>query len=96
MAFSTTVRNIAYIGSGLRVTIGDWSGATGDAAGTISVAGRYIGSLWFKNDTTSVNQNSQQVFPAVNWDGNASPGNLTVQNQDNVTNGSFLLFSIGQ
>lgn len=95
MAFSATARGFAYMGQ-LRCTYGDWSGAAGDAAGTINVAGRFIGSLWFKNDTTAVNNQTNQVFPAVNWDGNASPGALTVQNQDNVTNGSFLLFSLGQ
>jgi hypothetical protein len=96
MAFSATVRGSAYMGAALRVTYGDWSGASGDAAGTISVPGRYLGSLWFKNDTTTVNANTSQAFPVVNWDGNAAPGALTVQNQDNVTNGSFLLFSLGQ
>jgi hypothetical protein len=87
---------MAYLGPGLRVTYGDWSGAAGDAAGTISVAGRYLGSLWFKNDTTAVNANTSQIFPVVNWDASVAPGNLTVQNQDNVTNGSFILFSLGQ
>lgn len=84
------------MGAGLRVTYGDWSGAIGDAAGTIGVAGRYIGSLWFKNDKTTVNANTSQIFPIVNWDAAVNPGNLTVQNQDDVTNGSFLLFSLGQ
>lgn len=96
MAFSATVRGSAYFGAALRVTYGDWSGASGDAAGTITFAGRYIGSLWFKNDTTTTNANTSQVFPVVNWDANVNPGTLTVQNQDNVTNGSFLLFSLGQ
>lgn len=96
MAFSATVRGSAYMGAALRVTYGDWAGAAGDTAGSITVAGRFLGSLWFKNDTTSVNQQSNQVFPAVNWDGLVAPGTLTVQNQDNVTNGSFMLFSLGQ
>lgn len=96
MAFSATIRGASNFGGqgGLRVIHGDWSGAAGDAAGTITIGGRFVGSLWFKNDTTAVNQNSQQVFPAVNWDGNV-PGVLTVQNQDNVTSGSFLVFSLG-
>jgi hypothetical protein len=96
MAFSATVRGSAYMGAALRVTYGDWSGAYGDTAGTIACAGRYLGSLWFKNDTTGVNQQTQQVFPAVNWDASVAPGNLTIQNQDAVTNGSFLIFSLGQ
>ena len=96
MAFSATVRGSAYLGASIRMTYGDWSGLAGDAAGTIAVAGRFVGSLWFKNDSTTVNNQSNQVFPAVNWDGNSIPGNLTIQNQDNVTNGSFILFSLGQ
>lgn len=96
MAFSATVRGVAYMGPGLRITYGDWSGAVGDAAGTISVSGRYLGSLWFKNDSTTVNATTSQTLPVVNWDASVSPGNLTIQNQDNVTNGSFLLFSLGQ
>lgn len=95
MAFSATVRGSAYMGPMMRLTYGDWSGASGDTAGTITMAGRYLGSLWFKNDTTSVNANTSQVFPKVNWDGNV-PGTLTVQNQDDVTTGSFIIFSLGQ
>lgn len=95
MAFSATVRGSAYMGAGLRVTYGDWSGLAGDAAGTITTAGSYIGSLWFKNDTTSVNASSSQIFPSVQSDGNV-PSALTVQNQDNVTTGRFIVFSLGQ
>ena len=95
MAFSATVRGSAYFGANLRLTYGDWSGAVGDTAGTLSVGGRIIGSLWFKNDSTSVNAGTTQIFPTVQWDG-LIPGTLTIQNQDNVTNGSFLLFSLGQ
>lgn len=95
MAFSATVRGAAYMGPSLRVSYGDWSGAAGDAAGSVTVPGRYVGSLWFKNDTTTANANTSQIFPSVQWDGNV-PGTLTVQNQDNVTTGSFLIFSLGQ
>jgi len=96
MAFSATVRGSAYLGAALRLTYGDWSGAAGDTAGTITFAGRFVGSLWFKNDTTTTNAQTNQVFPAVNWDGLLNPGTLTIQNQDNVTTGSFMLFSLGQ
>lgn len=96
MAFSATVRGKSYMGGngGLNVIYGDFSGAAGDAAGTLSIGGRYIGSLWFKNDSTTVNASTEQIFPAVNWDG-LIPGTLTVQNQDNVTTGSFLVFTLG-
>lgn len=100
MPFSTTVRWTAPMGGAMRITYGDWSGAAGDAAGTFTVGGRYVGSLWFANDTTTAttgpatNVNTQQVFPSVQWDGNV-PGTLTVQNQGNITTGSFIIFSVG-
>jgi hypothetical protein len=96
MAFSATVRGIAFLGGqgGIKVMYGDWSGLAGDAAGTLSIGGKLIGSLWFKNDTTTTNQQTSQIFPVVNWDGNI-PGTLTIQNQDNVTTGSFILFTLG-
>jgi hypothetical protein len=96
MSFSSTVRGKSYLGGpgGLVAVYGDWSGASGDAAGTMSIGGRLVGSLWFKNDKTTVNQQTAQVFPAVDWDGNI-PGTLTIQNQDDVTTGSFILFTLG-
>jgi hypothetical protein len=94
MAFATTVLASVPIGGSIRLTYGSWSGAVGDAAGTIAVGGRFIGSFWFKNDAATVNNNTAQIFPSVEWDGNV-PGNLTVQNQDNVGTGSFLIFSLG-
>ncbi len=96
MAFSATVRGKTFFGGpgGLVAVYGDWSGAIGDAAGTLSIGGRLVGSLWFKNDSTTVNQTTSQIFPAVQWDGNI-PGNLTIQNQDNVTTGSFIVFTLG-
>lgn len=94
MAFATTNVQVSYAPP-MKIMIGDWSGAVGDAAGTISIGGRYIGSLWFKNDTTTVNAGQSQIFPTVQWDGNV-PGTLTVQNQDNVTTGSFIIFTRGQ
>ena len=93
MAFSTSNIQSSYAPP-LKIVIGDWSGSAGDAPGTLSIGGRYVGSLWFKNDSTTVNQNTNQVFPAVNWDGNV-PGTLTIQNLDNVGTGSFIIFTRG-
>lgn len=94
MAFSTSNVQVSYAPP-LKLFIGDWAGAAGDAAGTLSIGGRYVGSLWFKNDTTSANATSTQIFPKVEWDGNV-PGTLTIENQDNVTTGSFIVFTRGQ
>lgn len=96
MAFSATVRGIAFMAGqgGIKVMYGDWSSLVGDAAGTLSIGGRLIGSLWFKNDSSSVNAGTTQFSPVVTWDGNI-PGTLTIQNTDNVTTGSFILFTLG-
>ena len=104
MAFTTSNVQTSYCPP-LKIILGDWSGLAGDPAGTIGIGGRYVGSLWFKNDSTSAvtsetgtgtfpNLATSQVFPAVEWDGNV-PGNLTIQNQDNVGTGSFLIFTRG-
>lgn len=94
MAFSATVRFTGAVAGPMRVTMGDWSGSAGDAAGTITVGGRYVGALFFKNDSTAINQATSQIFPDVEWDGSV-PGTLTVENQDNVGTGSFIIFSLG-
>lgn len=94
MAFSTSNVQVCYAPP-LKIMIGDWAGAAGDAAGTISIGGRYIGALFFKNDSTTVNAQTSQIFPDVEWDG-LVPGTLTVENQDNVGTGSFMVFTRGQ
>ena len=94
MAFSATVRFRGSIAGPMTATVGDWSGNAGDTAGSVTVGGRYVGSLWFKNDTTTANQLTSQIFPKVEWDGNV-PGTLTVENQDTITTGSFIIFSLG-
>lgn len=94
MAFSTSNIQVGYLPP-LKVVIGDWSGNYGDAAGTLSIGGRYVGSLWFKNDSTTTNQFTSQIFPKVEWDGNV-PGTLTIENQDQVGTGSFIVFTRGQ
>ena len=92
MAFSTSNVQAAYLFP-LKITLGDWSGAAGDATGTFKIAGQYVGSLWFKNDPSGTNATSE-IFPKVEWDGN-NPGTLTIENQDNVGTGSFIIFSRG-
>ncbi len=95
MAFSTSNIQVSY-SPPLKIMFGDWSGNVGDAAGTISVGGNYIGSLWFKNDAaTSANAAATQIFPVVQWNG-LIPGALTIQNTDNVGTGSFIIFTRGQ
>lgn len=88
MAFSATVKASAYLGPGLKMTVGDWSGVAGDAAGTLKVSGRYWGGLFFDAD---VQGNTSQIFPNVGESVAGSVTTLTIQNQDNVTSGRFVI-----
>lgn len=93
MAFSATVRNSASLGPSLKMTVGDWSGLAGDAAGTIDVSGGYVvGALFFKMDTQG---NTSQVFPNTGVSVSGSVTTITVQNQDNVTTGRFIIIHGG-
>lgn len=88
MAFLATVKGQAYLGPMFKVTFGDWSGASGDAPGTIVVSGPHVwGALFFQLDAAS-----SQVFPSVSESVSGSVTTLTIQNQDDVTAGRFIIF----
>lgn len=94
MAFSTTVKGSIPLGgsAGLKLTFGEWSGSAGDTAGTIVVGGSYvIGAFFFKFD----NDATDQVFPKVSTSVSGFTTTLTIQNQDNVTTGKFIVISGG-
>lgn len=89
MAFSAAVKASAHLGPGLKMTVGTWSGIAGDAAGTITVSGAHVwGALFFKMD----NDNTSQVFPKFSVATSGSTTTITVQNQDNVTTGRFVIY----
>lgn len=92
MAFSTANIVTTPIASALRVITGTWSGAAGDAAGSFTMGGALIGSMWFKNDA---NSNSTQIFPYVTSTVSGNISTLSVNNVDNVTNGTFIIFAGG-
>lgn len=92
MAFTTSSITTTPIAASLRVITGIWSGAAGDAAGSFTFGGALIGSLWFDNDA---NTQSNQIFPAVSASTTGNSTTLTVQNQDNITNGTFIIFAGG-
>lgn len=74
--------------AGMSMTFGDWSGSAGDAAGTISVSGGKVwGALFWKQD----GDNTSQIFPRVDSSTSGAVTTLTVQNQDNVVNGTFII-----
>lgn len=93
MAFSATVRGSAPLFPGFNITYGDWSGNAGDAAGTLTVAGgRVWGAMFWKQD----GDNTSQIFPRVDTSISSGIATLTVQNQDNVVTGTFVVFNSGR
>jgi hypothetical protein len=94
MAFSTTIRNQIYPGAGVRMVIGEWSGAAGDSAGTIALGGAYpIMCIFQKLDPLD---NSYQIIPRVETSVSNGICTFTIENQDNVTTGRFLIITSGQ
>jgi len=87
MAFATTnVRKSAF--GDLKVTAGDWSGAMGDASGTVVVEGGRVYLADFNtNDTTGPNQKVPTTWPAAS----GSTTTVTVHNRETVSIGTFII-----
>lgn len=95
MAFSATVRGNVYLGGagGLKITYGDWTGNSGDAAGSVTVSGGYpLMVIFQKLDAVD---NSYQIIPRVEISVSGSVATLTIENQDTVTTGRFLIVHAG-
>jgi hypothetical protein len=92
MAFSYTVQNQTYEGPVVRKLYGIWSGNAGDAAGSISVAGTVRHAVFQKTDPLDL---TYQIIPRVEVSTTAGISTITVENQDNVTNGVFELTIFG-
>lgn len=91
MAFSATIQNIQYMGPGSKQFTGIWSGASGDAAGTMSVAGTVYQTDFDNYDST----NSYQVRPRCTVSTSSGISTLTINNQADVTNGVFVISVLG-
>lgn len=95
MAFSATVRGNNYLGGpgGIKITYGDWTGSAGDAAGTVQVSGGYpLMAIFQKFDALD---NTYEIVPRVEVSVSGSVATITVENQDNVTTGRFLIVHAG-
>ena len=92
MAFSFTVRNQSYHGQGHRTLFGDWTGSYGDAAGSVPVYGKVLRADFVKQDPLDIT-NQIRARTEVSVSGNIST--ITVENQDNVTSGTFLIDVVG-
>jgi hypothetical protein len=91
MAFSATVYNVQYLGPGKTKLAGSWSGAAGDSAGSLAVAGTVTQANFYKFD----NDQSWQIIPRVSVSVSSGISTLTVNNQDNVTTGYFEIEKLG-
>lgn len=91
MAFSATVRNTQYWGPGRTSYSGDWSGAAGDAAGSMSVGGVVIQAIFQKMN----NDGTYEIIPRVSSSISGGITTLTIENQDNVTTGYFTIDKLG-
>jgi hypothetical protein len=89
MAFATANVKANYFGS-LNVTTGDWSGNLGDAAGTVTVKG---GRVYFANFMDQDATSPQPVDFQVSASQSGAVTTLTVNNNNNVTAGRFLIIS---
>lgn len=91
MAFSATVYNTVYMGPGRTSISGIWSGAAGDSAGSMAVAGTVTKANFYKFD----NDQTWQIIPRVSSSVTSGVTTLTINNQDNVTTGYFEIDKLG-
>lgn len=92
MAFSATVNGAAYLGAGKVKVWGSWSGASGDSAGSLAVAGTVTQANFYKFDSG----NTWQIIPRVSTSVSSGISTLTINNQDDVTTGYFEIEKLGQ
>jgi len=91
MAFSATIQNVQYLGPGKTKLTGSWSGAAGDSAGSLAVAGVVTQANFYKYD----NDQTWQIIPRVSSSVSSGITTLTINNQDNVTTGYFEIEKLG-
>ena len=94
MAFAYNIRGQAYLGPTYRKIYGDWTGSAGDTAGTIVVAGNVPrGAVIFQKldplDNTFAGMTRCECSFANGFT------TITVENQDNVTQGAFEITCMG-
>lgn len=91
MAFSATVRNMQYSGSGKTKVTGTWSGSSGDTAGSLAISGIVTQANFYKYDA----DNTFQIIPRVSSSVSSGITTLTINNQDDVVTGYFEIEKLG-
>jgi hypothetical protein len=85
MAFAYTINKNDV--NGLKKVIrGTWSGAKGDASGTVVTGGTNVIRADFLNQAASAGPT--QIVPTT-WTNGTAPVTVTVHNRESVTNGVF-------
>ncbi len=90
MAFATSNVRSCSLGGNLKLTVGDWTGAQADAAGTITVA---AGKVYQAQFLPNVTDGEYQPMVAVSPAGTSGIVTLTVYNSATVTAGTFSIIS---
>lgn len=94
MAFSYSIKNQALLGPGIRKLFGTWTGLAGDAPGSIVISGNVPqGSVLFqKTDPLDLTYASPCRVEC-----NFSNGftTISIENQDNVVQGTFEITANG-
>jgi hypothetical protein len=91
MPFSSTFRNMSYNGAGATTVSGEWTGVAGDAAGSMTVSGIVTRAI-FQGFNTGA---TCEIVPRVSSSVSGAITTLTIENQDNVTTGYFVIDKIG-
>jgi hypothetical protein len=92
MAFATTNVQKSVFGN-LNVTLGDWSSAAGDTAGSVAVSGGRVYAALFSSQDSS---GAQVMWPVkVSSSVSGAVTTLTVYNLGDVTAGRFLIIHKG-
>lgn len=91
MAFSATVFNTQYLGPGKTKLAGSWSGASGDTAGSLAIAGTVTQANFYSFNTGQ----TWQIVPRVTTSVSSGISTLTINNQDDVTTGYFEIEKLG-
>jgi hypothetical protein len=89
MAFATSNVTKSVFGN-MKVLLGNWSGAAGDAPGTIQVEG---GQVYLANFQPQTSSGPEMVETASSVSGTQGVVTVTVYNSATVSNGTFIIIS---
>ena len=86
MAFAATNIKSCSLGGAVKLTTGDWTGAVGDAAGSLEVAG---GKVYGAQFLTNLSSGPQEAVIKESHSGTAGILTFGVDNSTTVTDGTF-------